>query len=192
MKKALLFLCISFILVLIASCGENLKSNSSINTSKEAVAVSTIDKQTSNKNSNKSVDLVLDQEVKNSKYSISIPKSWSYEELMTSTLYFKKGDSQIGGLYIQPYYKDVKDPVNVLLPNHTEIIDSKKLTGFFTETQEIKLVTTEPAVSGDSSSENWIHIFFIKDKEVIYELFFNTKFIDENNILKIAKSFKLL
>ena len=82
--------------------------------------------------------------------------------------------------------------MNALLPNHAEIIDSTKLTGFFTETQEIKLVTTEPAVSGDSNSETWIHIFFIKDKEVIYEIFFNTKFIDESNVLKIAKSFKLL
>ncbi|PYG89159.1 hypothetical protein LY28_00982 [Ruminiclostridium sufflavum DSM 19573] len=194
MRKLIVILSMFFLLVLTTSCGEkvsNGNSNQQAGSTQYNDENSTATQQTDAGSTNKSIELLLDKKIETSSYSVSIPKSWSYEEVNSDILNLKKDNVQIGGIYIQPYYKDVEEPVSSLLPNHTEIIDSKKLTGFFTETQEMHVVSTEPAVSGDSNSENWIYVFFVKDKEVVYEIFFNTKFIDESNILNIAKSFKL-
>lgn len=128
----------------------------------------------------------------NDNYSISIPKNWMCEELETETLLFKIDDKDIGGLYVQPYYVDINDQIKGLLPNHTEIIERKKLEGFLMEAEKIKLVITPPAASGIIDSEEWVYIFLIKNKTDIYEIFFNTEFIDDDSIIKVAKSFKLL
>ncbi|PKM51540.1 MAG: hypothetical protein CVV02_06285 [Firmicutes bacterium HGW-Firmicutes-7] len=189
MRKLFLIVCITIVYIHLVACGGEFLNNSSTEQTKNT-------KDNVNVKSIKAIveqsDSTLEQEIKTKSYSISIPKDWSYEELETGTLYFKKNDKEVGGLYIQPYYSDISDPVKELLPNHSEIIESKKLDGFFTEAQEIKLITSPPAASTDVSTENWIYIFLIKDKTTIYEIFFNTKYIDENNIIKIAKSFKMI
>lgn len=182
MRKLILVLCISGILSQLVGCGGKVSSATSTQQRMNTSTTAPIEQSKP----------IFDKEIKTKSYSISIPKDWTYKELETETLSFNKEDKEVGGLYIQPYYKDVADPVEGLLPNHSEITETKKLEGFFTETHEIKLTTSSPAASGDISTENWIYIFFIKDKTTIYEIFFNTKFIDEDSILKIAKSFKTL
>lgn len=144
------------------------------------------------KGTNEQSDLNLEQEIRTPYYSISIPKDWSYEELETGTLYFMIEDKEVGGLYIQPYYSDTSDSVKGLLPNHSEIIESKKLDGFFAEAHKIKIIISPPAASENMSTENWTYIFIVKDKTTVYEMFFNTDFVDDGDILTIAKSFKLL
>jgi hypothetical protein len=161
------------------------------------VACSKINNNNTNENSQsqiKSNDLNLNNEISTNEYSVFIPEGFSYEKLETGSVNIKKGLIDVGGLFIQPYYSDLgnEDPILHLLPNHSEVVSKKNLDGFFTETQEISIITSQPAVSGNGGDENWIHIFFVcKDKGKVYDLFFNTKYVDEDGILKIAKSFKL-
>lgn len=184
MRKILFIVCIFFAFIQLVACGGDL-NNISAHQKKNT-------KDIENVKSIEQSDITLEQEIRTQSYSISISKDWSYEELETGTLYFKREDNEIGGLYIQPYYSETGDPVRGLLPNHSEIIESKMLDGFFTEAQEIKLTTSPPAAAGDISTEDWIYIFLIKDKTTVYEIFFNTEFIDERDIIEIAKSFKVL
>jgi len=139
-------------------------------------------------------NIILDNEIKTKEYSICVPKEWTVEKLPSGTLHFKKEDEEIGGLYPQPYYSDLKDPLAHLLPNHSEIVERKKLEGLFTEAEEIKINQDNDTIaSGVSGTSDWIHVFLIKkDKKIAYEIFFNTKFLNENEVLKIVKSFKLV
>lgn len=182
MKKVLSIVCILLVLIQLVSCRsepskKDLTQQTNITQDKVDID-STQD------------DSPLEQEIKTKEYSISVPKDWSYEE--SGTLNFKKQGYEIGGVYIQPYYSDVSNPVSSLLPNHSEIVESKELDGFFTEAEKIVIVTSPSAASKDTNTEKWEYIFLIEDKTTIYEMFFNMKYIDEDDILKIAKSFKIL
>ncbi|WP_438349449.1 hypothetical protein ACP8HI_01815 [Paenibacillus sp. FA6] len=123
-------------------------------------------------------------------YQLSLPEEWSIEEMPFSSLSFKENGNVIGGLDPNVYYPD--QPISQVLPNHSEVIESKKLEGFFTEVILKKLKRTPPAASGETTVLEQIHIYFImKDKEMVYDLYFNTEYIDEQTALSIARSFNL-
>ncbi|MDF2650517.1 MAG: peptidase BlaR1, partial [Paenibacillus sp.] len=111
-------------------------------------------------------------------YQLSAPKEWSIQKLPGSSLSYTKEGKVIGGLDIIEYYPD--QPISQLRPNHTEVLDSKQLEGFFTETIQEKLKRTPPAASGDTTAMEQIHIYFImKDKRIAYDHYFNTQDVDE-------------
>lgn len=130
------------------------------------------------------------QNVQTDLYQLSIPKEWSVEKQPGSSLIFRKDGNVIGGLDILAYYPD--QPISQLQPNHSEIIESKKLEGFFTGVIQEKLKITPPAASGETAVTEQIHLFFIlKDKNMAYDLYFNIPDVDEQTVLSIAKSFSL-
>ncbi len=130
------------------------------------------------------------QNVQTELYQLSISKEWSAEKQPGSSLIFKKDSNVIGGLDILAYYPD--QPISQLQPNHSEIIESRKLEGFFTEVIQERLKITPPAASGETAVTEQMYLFFImKDKNMAYDLYFNTADVDEQTILSIAKSFKL-
>ena len=189
MRKILLILCICYTCFQLGACKVKFP-NDALN--QEQITNTQDEENINNKKGNiEQSDLNLEQEIRTPYYSISIPEDWSYKELETGTLYFMIENEEVGGLYIQSYYSDNSDPLKRLLPNHSEIIESKKLDGFFTEAHKIKIIISPPAASKDIRTENWTYIFLIKDKTTVYEVFLNTDLIDENDILTIAKSFKL-
>lgn len=185
MKKVFLIAYILFVLIQLTACNEKTLINDS---NQRVMEINeSLNKEEEDKN-----NLTIKQEITTNNYSISIPKEWSYEELDTGMVYFMKEDKEVGGVFIQPFYSDLSEPIKGLLPNHSEITEVKELVDFFTETQQIKIITTPPAVSDIKESKKWIYIFFIVDKTMVYEIFFNTKYIDEDNVLEIAKSFKVI
>lgn len=130
------------------------------------------------------------QNVQTDLYQLSIPKEWSAEKQPGSSLTFKKDSSIIGRLDILAYYPD--QPISQLQPNHSEIIESRKLEGFFTEVIQERLKITPPAASGETAVTEQMHLFFImKEKNITYDLYFNTADVDEHTMLSIAKSFSL-
>jgi len=135
-------------------------------------------------------DNKVDHIIQTDAYQLSVPEDWSTERLPGFSLSFKKDGTEIGGLDPIAYYPD--QPISQLRPNHTEVVASKKLEGYFTEVILEKLKQTPPAASGDTTVTETIHIYFIiKDKKMAYDLYFKTPDIDEKTALGIAKSFKL-
>ena len=133
---------------------------------------------------------IREQYAQTNLYQISIPKEWSVEKLAGSMLAFKKENKKIGGLDILGYYPE--QPISQLEPSHSEVIESKKLEGFFLEVVREKLKITPPAASGETTVTEQIHLFFIiKEKKIAYDLYFNTADVDEQTALNIAKTLKL-
>lgn len=138
---------------------------------------------------------LINKNIQNDLYQVSVPNEWNEEIIIangrpTHQLYFKKGQKEIGGIQILGYYPD--EPISHIHPNHSSIIFSKKLDGFFTETLLTKLETTPPAASGDNTVTEMIHIYFLlKDENIAYDIWFNSHDVDEQTVLEIAKSFQL-
>ncbi|CCQ96119.1 Beta-lactamase regulatory protein 1 [[Clostridium] ultunense Esp] len=131
-----------------------------------------------------------EQIVQTGLYQISVPKDWGAEKLEGNMLLFKQDNGKIGGLDILGY--DPDQPLSQLEPNHSEVLESKKLEGFFTEVLKEKLKIIPPAASGAPSATEEIHLFFImKEQKNAYDLYFDTSRVDEQTALTIAKSFKL-
>ncbi len=82
-----------------ASCGTNQQAINTQDTQGKSITT-TDTQQTDSKNTNEPICLLLDKEIKTNYYSISVPKSWSYEELRNGSLSFIKENTEIGGLYI--------------------------------------------------------------------------------------------
>lgn len=123
-------------------------------------------------------------------YELTTPEDWSIRTLPFSSLSFEKNGNVIGGVDVVEYYPD--QPIYQLRSNHTEVIESKKLEGYFTEAVLEKLKQTPPAASGDLTVTESTHIYFIlKDKNKAYDLHFKTQDVDEQTALTIAKSLKL-
>jgi len=139
---------------------------------------------------NQSQNTQLKQNIQTDLYQISIPKEWTAEKLDGNMFAFKKENKKIGGLDIIGYYPE--QPISQLEPNHSEVIESKTLEGFFTEVMKEKLKITPPAASGETTVTEQVHLFFIiKEKKIAYDLYFNTADVDEQTALNIAKSLKL-
>lgn len=135
-------------------------------------------------------NVISEQKIQTDIYQISLPKDWEVEKLEGNMLLFKKDNEKIGGLDILGYHPD--QPLSQLEPGHSEVVESKKLDGFFTEVLQEKLKITPPAASGITTVTEQLHLFFImKDQKIAYDLYFNTDQVDEKTALTIAKSFKL-
>lgn len=137
---------------------------------------------------------VVDGEISESKqldqYVVSTPEHWSIVSQPQSSMSFEENGKVVGGLDVTPYYPD--QPLSQLRANHTEVIESHSLEGFFTEVIQERLQQTPPAASGDTTVTETLHFYFIiKDKNKAYHLYFNAQDVDEQVALNIAKSFTL-
>lgn len=122
-------------------------------------------------------------------YQLSVPEDWSIEQLPGSSLSFIKDGNVIGGLDPLHYYPD--QPISQLRNNHTDVVESSPLQGYFAEVLFEKQVQTPPAASGDTTIKETTHIYLIvKDRKIAYDLYFNAE-IDEQTALGIAASFQL-
>lgn len=129
--------------------------------------------------------------IKTKSYKINIPCGWSTQKIVSDVLVFKdKSKKIIGGVDVLAYYSD--QPFHQLFPNHTEVIKSKKLFGFFTDVYEYKFEQMPPAAAKNTTVTYPKHFYYIlKDKNIAYDLYFSKSDIKESVILKIAKSLKL-
>jgi len=126
------------------------------------------------------------KQVKAESYQLVLPKEWVVDQKGDS-LIFKKHDKSIGGLEVVGYYD------NLPLPNHSETINTKQLSGYSTEVTKVDLKLTQPAASGDTTAVYVTHIYFLfKAKQIAYDFFVDTKEIDEKLSLAVAKSFTLI
>lgn len=128
--------------------------------------------------------------VETEQYQVSIPGDWSVEVLPGSSLSFTREGKAIGGIDVLAFYAD--QPISQLRPNHSEVIISKGLAGFFTEAFQERIKTAPPAASGDTAVREQIHIYFVlRDGQIAYDLYFDADVVDEQAALSIAKSFTL-
>ncbi|MCR8657482.1 M56 family metallopeptidase [Paenibacillus endoradicis] len=137
---------------------------------------------------------VKDHEIAESKqldqYKLDTPEHWSIVKLPFASLSFEENGKVIGELGVTPYYPD--QPLSQLRNNHTEVIESHALNGFFTEVIQEKIQQTPPAASGDTTVTETLHFYFImKDKNKAYDLYFYTQDVDEQTAVSVAKSFTL-
>ncbi|MDH7480274.1 MAG: hypothetical protein QHH02_09705, partial [Syntrophomonadaceae bacterium] len=128
--------------------------------------------------------------VETERYQVSVPGEWSTEVLPGSSLSFTKTGKAIGGVDVLAFYPD--QPITQLRPNHSEVIESKGLTGFFAEAFQERIKVTPPAASGDTAAREQIRIYFVlRDRETAYGLYFDASEVDEQAALRIAESFFL-
>lgn len=124
------------------------------------------------------------------RYELITPEHWSVEILPFSSMSFEENGNVVGGIDVTPYYPD--QPLSQLRSNHTEVIESHPLEGYFTEVIMEKIKQTPPAASGDTTVTETLHFYFIiEDKNTAYNLFFNAQDVDEQTALSIANSFTL-
>ncbi|WP_010277595.1 M56 family metallopeptidase [Paenibacillus senegalensis] len=122
-------------------------------------------------------------------YRLSVPKDWSIEQLPGSSLSFKKNGAGVGGLNPLEYYPD--QPISQLRNNHTHVVESSPLEGYFTDVLFEIQQQTPPAASGDTAVKETVHIYFIvRDRKIAYDLYFNAG-VDRQTALDIAASFRL-
>ena len=152
---------------------------------------------------------IQSKNVKNDFFSLIVPSNWKVVRLGNSGMYFGESENDnFGGAF--------KDEFNVnfnagekklpskdsllqwMLPNHTEVTKVQELKGFFTETYLINLISSEPAGQGGKITGKWTYIIFIdKNKStsikwVAYEIYLNTKYGSEKEVINIAKTFKVI
>ncbi|MGM0885224.1 MAG: hypothetical protein ACQEXQ_29795 [Bacillota bacterium] len=120
-------------------------------------------------------------------YRFAIPKEWVFESALGV---FKQDGKEIGGLYIPSYFGN--EDITSLTPNHSELVESKKLDGYFTELYRLKLKRDKPASENDPTiTEQYHYYFLVKEQKVTYDLYFNVGDVDEKTALQVIKSFKL-
>ncbi|MHC1695907.1 MAG: hypothetical protein AB9835_11715 [Eubacteriales bacterium] len=123
-------------------------------------------------------------------YNLSLPRKWKALETDGKALCFMSGGKEIGGLDVMSYYPG--QPLSQLVPNHSQIIESRRLNGYFTEAVFFRLINTPPAASGSTTEVEQLHLFFImSQKQMAYDLYFYTMDVEEQTALDIAKSFML-
>jgi len=122
--------------------------------------------------------------------SVNVPEDWDVEKISDSGYDYFLDGNYIGSFYTQIYNKDSLDPLQDVMPNHSETVEVNELEGYNTEAYEYIVTTSHPAVANDNSVENWIHILLVYKEEKIYDFFINIKYVDESEILLIAKSIK--
>lgn len=124
-------------------------------------------------------------------YEITLPENITAARYPGSMLSFMISDKVTGGLDILGYYPD--QPISALFPNHSETIDSKDLEGMALKAFEVKLRLSPPAASGSTEEREVIHIYLLDgDKKIAYDIYGDTTYVDENTLLDIAKSFRLI
>lgn len=150
------------------------------------------------------------QDLKNDDYfSLKVPSKWKVVRIGSYGMYFGESEqNNFGGVFMQEFNVNFnagekklpsKDSLlHWMLPNHTEVKKVQELKGFLTETYLINLISSEPAGQGGKTTGKWTYIIFIdKNKStsikwVAYEIYFNTKYVSEKDVVKIAKTFKVI
>ncbi len=127
------------------------------------------------------------------KYSVSVPSDWTVRSTKgvnneIAQLSFIKNDQIIGGIEILNYEIGQQAPY---LPNHSETKIKKDIEGLVTKAVLYNLDLTQPAASNDPTVKNENHLFLIFEKDkVSYDIFADTRYVSEAELLSIAKSFK--
>ncbi len=120
-------------------------------------------------------------------YTLQVPSGWKVA-VGDGELRFEKNNIPFGGVQILGYESGQPLP----LPNHAETKNQKDLEGLITKAVLVNLDLTQPAASGDSSVTNESHLYLLfADENKAYDLYANTKYIKESDLLKIAQSFEL-
>ncbi|TCO53965.1 M56 family metallopeptidase [Caldanaerobacter subterraneus] len=141
-------------------------------------------------------------------YTIEIPTDWKVKtdtpglitekntilKIITTTriissgeLVFEKDNVPVGGVQIIGY-----EPNQLLfLPNHSEVKSKKEIEGLITKAVLVNLDITPPAATGDNSIKNENHIYLIFEEDgIAYDIYADVKYVNESQLIKIAKSFK--
>lgn len=105
-----------------------------------------------------------------------------------SELEFEKNNVTVGGIQIVGY-----EPGQPLfLPNHSEVKRQEEIKGLITKAVLVNLDMSQPAASNDTSVKNENHLYLIfEEDKIAYDIYADTKYLNENQIIKIAKSLRL-
>ncbi|MDS1030040.1 DUF4825 domain-containing protein [Bacillota bacterium LX-D] len=77
------------------------------------------------------------------------------------------------------------------MPNHSETKRQKDIKGLVTKAVLVNLDLTQPAASGDTSIKNENHLYLLfANEKIAYDIYANTKYVNESQLIKIAKSFR--
>jgi len=123
-------------------------------------------------------------------YTLEVPSDWQVENIkvqnnLVGELRFKNDNIEIGGVQRLGYYPE-QGP---FLPNHSMTKSQKDINNLFTKAVLINLDFQPQPKSSVTQNEN--HLFLIFESEKIsYDIFANTKYVTEDELMKIAKSFK--
>lgn len=147
----------------------------------------------------------LSQPVSGEHFSLSIPPDWKITELRNAGFCFgKESADDAGGIYTQEYdvsagesMPDIKALLNWMLPNHADVTKTERLEGLSTDAYLMSVTTEQPAAAGGNVTGTWTYIVFLDQnrttaaKFAAYELFGNTKYALEQELLKMAETFKI-
>ena len=126
--------------------------------------------------------------IQTNSFTLAVPKVWTTETKPEVT--FKKDGTTIGGVSELSY--DSTQPISQFYGNHAEEISQKERNDLSLPATEVILRRTSPAAASVQSSNDELHYYFIdKNKQITYDLNFNSRQVDSETAEKIAKSFHL-
>lgn len=207
MKKSGLIMILIFLFLFVTGCyNSNDKESSELinNDGTQTTGIETItpegdnlggneNKDTDYNNSNvtnnqDTVSENADVSVETDLYQLFIPKTLTAKEELDSFMTFEKDNKVIGKIEILGYYAD--QPDSQLMPNHSELIKSEKLSGFSTDVIKMTLKVSDAAASESTDIFEQVHYYFLqKDKNLAYDLYFNTDHVNADTAENIASSF---
>lgn len=118
-------------------------------------------------------------------YTLKVPSDWKVT-VSKAELIFQKNNITIGGVQIIGYEPNQ----SLFLPNHSETKWQKDIEGLITKAVLVNLDLTQPAASGDTSIKNENHLYLLfANEKIAYDIYANTKYVNESQLIKIAKSF---
>lgn len=118
-------------------------------------------------------------------YTLKVPADWKVK-VSDAELIFVKNNISFGGVQIIGYEPDQP----LFLPNHSETKSRKDIEGLITKAVLVNLDLSKPAASKDISIKNENHLYLLfANEKVAYDIYANTKYVNESQLIKIAKSF---
>jgi len=104
-------------------------------------------------------------------------------------VYFYSNGKEIGGLEIEGYIP----PDTIHFLNHSELTEKKTLDGDFTTVVQASFQRSQPSAPRDPTVLNETHFYFLMEhEEPAYDLYFNQDDVDQETMLRIARSLTLL
>lgn len=126
--------------------------------------------------------------VSTASYELKIPADWSYTVYPGEELSFTKNNEAVGGVETTAYFAD--QPLSGILPVHSSELKTEELTGFSLEGYKLKLLLSQPAVTGDSSASEQLRYVFVSGNSA-YHIYFDSGKVSDAVANTVAKSFIL-
>ncbi|MDN5300628.1 MAG: bla regulator protein blaR1 [Thermoanaerobacteraceae bacterium] len=118
-------------------------------------------------------------------YILKVPADWKVT-VGEAELIFERNNIPFGGVEIVGYEPNQ----SLFLPNHSETKWQKDIEGLITKAVLVNLDLTQPAASGDTSIKNENHLYLLfANEKIAYDIYANTKYVNESQLIRIAKSF---